>query len=99
MGFRPRRGGRMVRFGLVLSFCLLIGLPASACSVPVFRYALERWQPSRYELIVFHRGPLSPSDQEALKRVEASTSRSNLRVSDADLDGQLDPRRQELWNR
>jgi hypothetical protein len=41
-----------------------------ACSVPVFRYALERWQPSKYELVVFHKGPLRPADRDAVGRFD-----------------------------
>ena len=29
-----------------------------ACNVPVFRYALQLWQPDPYEALVLHRGPL-----------------------------------------
>src|SRR5262249_28271754 len=39
---------------------LLTAAAAHACNVPVFRYALERWPPDPYEVIVFHRGPLGP---------------------------------------
>jgi len=38
---------------------------ASACSVPVFRYALERWQASSYPLAVLHQGALT-QEQRAL---------------------------------
>ena len=30
------------------------------CSVPVFRYALERWEPDLYEAAVRHAAPLTP---------------------------------------
>ena len=32
--------------------------PACACNVPVFRYALQRWQPDPLEVLVLHRAPL-----------------------------------------
>jgi len=35
-------------------FLLLLTSVASACQVPVFRYALERWPADRYELAVFY---------------------------------------------
>ena len=46
--------------------------PASAhtCSIPVFRYALERWIPGPYEVLVYHRGPLSEADRKTLKEME-----------------------------
>ncbi len=34
---------------------------ASACNIPVFRYALERWKPDECEMIVFVRGEM-PSE-------------------------------------
>jgi hypothetical protein len=40
---------------------LLTAAPARACNVPVFRYALEKWQADAFEVIVFHSGPLSPA--------------------------------------
>lgn len=89
----------MARFGLALSACLLIGFPAFACSVPVFRYALERWQPSRYELVVYHRGQLGPADREAVRRLEAAAGRANARVTTADLAGRLDPDLSTVWDR
>src|SRR4051794_550974 len=84
-----RRGGRMARFGLTLIACLLFGPQTFACSVPVFRYALERWQPAKYELVVYHRGPLSRADTEAVRRFEAAAVRANVRITDGDLDGRL----------
>jgi hypothetical protein len=42
---------------------LLSAITVWACSVPVFRYALERWPADPYQAIVFHQGAL---DQETL---------------------------------
>ncbi len=39
----------------------------TACSVPVFRYALENWPADAYQAIVYHRGPLTTA-QEAILR-------------------------------
>ncbi|TXT52733.1 MAG: Uncharacterized protein FD140_276 [Limisphaerales bacterium] len=74
---RPRGGGRVELCPLssahrwLLRFTVLAGLFSAvslwACSVPVFRYALEKWPPDTYRATVFHRGPLSPA-QEALAR-------------------------------
>ncbi len=51
----PRRLSVLLTAWLVLSTC---PPSARACSVPVFRYALERWPASPYEVVVMHRGPL-----------------------------------------
>lgn len=51
---------------LVLSFLLALLLSVHslhACSVPVFRYALEKWAADEYQTIVFHRGPLTAAQQ------------------------------------
>jgi hypothetical protein len=52
--------------GIAFLSCLLLTAPLWACSVPVFRYALENWQSDNYELVVFHRGPLSAEQQSAV---------------------------------
>jgi hypothetical protein len=88
----------MARFGVALTACLLFGFPTFACSVPVFRYALERWQPARYELVVYHQGPLSERNREAVSRFEAAGQRANVHVTDADLAGRIDPDLQAVWD-
>jgi len=46
---------------------LAVGTSAVACTLPVYRYALEKWQRDRYRIDVFHRGPLKEADVERLK--------------------------------
>lgn len=46
---------------------------AEACNIPVFRYALERWQADRSQVIVYHDAPLSASQQRTLDRLQAQT--------------------------
>jgi len=53
----PRKSVPLVLLA-ALSAVLCFAPSARACDVPVFRYALERWQPGRYNLIVFNRGKL-----------------------------------------
>jgi hypothetical protein len=60
----------MTRFGLVLSACLAFQPATFASSVPRFRYALERWQPSKYELAVYYKGPLRSADRDAVGRFD-----------------------------
>ena len=89
----------MARFGLAIFAFLLIGPSTFACSVPVFRYALERWQPSRYEIVVYHRGPLDSSTRASVRRLDLAASRTNGRVTKVDLAGRVDPNFQAVWNR
>jgi hypothetical protein len=46
---------------------LLAAGVGQACSVPVYRYALERWMVDPYEVHVFHRGDLTEAHKEALQ--------------------------------
>ena len=95
-----------LRRAAVATCLLLAGLglcaeSARACNVPVFRYALERWPPAPYEVLVFHRGPLSPEAQEAVAdlrtrgRVDTEDAIVNLLV--ADLDASPHPAAKKFW--
>ena len=48
---------------------LLAGSNAWACSVPVFRYALEHWRSDPYQVVFFHRGELTPEQNALLTRL------------------------------
>ena len=68
---------------------MLLCAPAHACSVPVFRYALERWEADAYRVTVAHDGALSP---EARALLDGLTQKSldpekpvNLVVTTSDL--------------
>lgn len=53
----------------MLVSCVVLLLPGAlvACSVPIFRYALEHWPADPYQAFVLHRAPLTP-EQAALVR-------------------------------
>jgi hypothetical protein len=57
---------------------------AVSCSVPVFRYALERWKPDPYKGIFIYRGKLSTQDKALLQQLEKITLNTenpfNLRI-------------------
>jgi hypothetical protein len=78
-----------------------VAVVAQACSVPVFRYALERWQADPYEVVVFHRGPLPPDQQAQVDRLkregEAGKTFANVRATTCDLDDNPDPDLLQLW--
>ena len=88
------------RRGFVSSFCFLASgfscwllvsgfSSASACSVPVFRYALERWQAAPYQVLVFHRGPLTDEDRSLVGNLNKlgtdGDQQLNLALQDVDL--------------
>ncbi len=56
-----------------------------ACSIPVFRYALERWELTSYELVVFHKDPLTADVKAWLKKIETGPPAANLRVETVDV--------------
>ncbi len=56
---------RVLLLGLVS--VLVLTSAVLACQVPVFRYALERWQPDRYQLVVLSAGELSPTQAALLE--------------------------------
>lgn len=54
------------RCSIVLA-TILLGVSASlvcACQVPVFRYALERWAPERYPVVVITKEPCNDQDKQ-----------------------------------
>ena len=89
----------MYRFGLVL-FAILFAAPGvHACSVPVFRYALERWTPASLRLLVFHRGEISKDDREQIRRITEAMRTANVRVEQVDLDGDVVADLRAVWDK
>ncbi len=41
-----------------------------ACSIPVFRYAVEHWNPDLFTLTVYHNGELTEAQQSLLQRLQ-----------------------------
>lgn len=71
-----------------------------ACSVPVFRYALEHWEADPYQAVVFHRGPLTPGQQtqvQALKPPAGAVETANLGVTTVDVSAEMSPDHAEIW--
>ena len=56
-----------------------------ACNIPVFRYALERWQSDAYQLVVLHNEELSPEQASYVQSLEMASvdngGSSNIKVS------------------
>jgi len=80
--------------------CLLLFVALAAaptCNIPVFRYALERWPAAPYEVLAFHRGPLTEEQIAALSVLRQSGA--NLDVDHLDLAEPLPPRRKLLLDK
>lgn len=74
---------------------------ALACSVPVFRYALEHWRPDPYVVYVFHAGGLSAEQQAIVdtlqpRNPEGNTS-ANIVVRAVDVNADSDSATQQIW--
>src|SRR6476660_6351684 len=88
----------MPRIGLAV-FVALLAQPAFACSIPVFRYALEQWPPSPYALIVYHKGPLSKAERATVQQIADASRRANVKLTTVDLDGDVEPDQKAIWDR
>ena len=77
-------------------------MPVRACSVPVFRYALEHWDAAPFRAFVFHRGPLSDAQQAGVRELSkdglAGKSHANISIRTVDLDQDPPPEQLELWH-
>lgn len=63
---------------------------ASSCSVPVFRYAIERWKPDPYKGIYIYRDNISETDKALLKQLKDASVNSesplNLIIREVDVN-------------
>jgi hypothetical protein len=50
------------------------GAVALACQVPVFRYALERWEADAYEVVVFHHGELADPARTLVQKLRDASA-------------------------
>ncbi len=83
---------------LAAAAAVLAASTVLACNVPVFRYALEHWQPDQYRGIVFHKGPLSDDAQAQIRQLTAGTPtpKVNIAVRTVDLAATPEPADAEL---
>lgn len=91
------RGARILM--IVMSAAIPVSV-SHACNTPVFRYALERWEPDNYEVIVLHRQPFTDTETQLLETLRQATHRqdlpTNVRLRTVDLAQPLDERDQRL---
>ncbi len=74
-----------------------------ACSVPVFRYALERWPADKYSVVVFYRGELNPVQQKIVSQFNQAGAigqqSANVELRLIDLDSKPAPEDVALWKK
>src|SRR5262245_54824592 len=72
-----------------MALAVLLGLCAiaEACNVPVFRFALERWRPDPYRIVLFHRGEMTDDQREAIRPLQGQPDKAlaNLDFNIVDL--------------
>ncbi|HZZ80133.1 MAG TPA: hypothetical protein VFE62_16585 [Gemmataceae bacterium] len=81
----------------VLGIAAFLPIQADACSIPVFRYALERWDLTRYEILVYHRGKLPADLAKTLAAWDNAPNKANIDISLLDLDGDIKPDLLKIW--
>jgi len=62
-----------MRKSLTTLLCLALVVSTTtllACSIPVFRYAVEHWNPDLFTLTVYHNGELTEAQQALLQRLQ-----------------------------
>jgi hypothetical protein len=96
-----RRPTSIFVLALAVAVMMLATFSAAACSVPVFRYALEKWPSDPYQALVFHQGPLTSPQQTLVRELEgrgaAGPLHANLSVRLVDLADNPTPEQIELW--
>ncbi len=74
---------------ILITFFILPPWSVFACSVPVFRYALERWPADYYEAVLFYRGQLNEDQKQLLNELRQEDSETeaflNLRILEVDI--------------
>jgi hypothetical protein len=85
-------------------FALIASGPSRliACNIPVFRYALERWNPDSTKVLIFYDGSLQNDDEALVARFEMETTSrggtTNAEVIRVDISGAMGERERSCWN-
>ena len=89
---------------IVFAFAVIGSAAAFACQVPVFRYALERWDADRYRITVLHDGPLNETQSAALAQFKQASESGqgkaasvDVRMVDVNGKGKLPPKLIAKW--
>ena len=94
-----------IPLGWMALFLMVLGSASFSwgCSVPVFRYALEKWESDPYVMTVFHDKPLSKAEQKRLQQlsvaIEDQKNPLNLVIRQVDLTQNPTERMKQLWER
>ena len=84
----------------IISLLAVASLGATACDVPVFRYALEQWPADYYQVTVFHQGAALSSNQQAVVAALSNACDDgmvNMSVAQVDVGSGLTGNAEKLW--
>lgn len=73
---------RAVALGCLFLLFDCFASSASACNIPVFRYAFERWQSDDYEVIVYHDETAGDVDSRFRSKIETAGVNAKLVLRD-----------------
>ncbi len=76
----------------ILGMLLGVAQTGHACSIPVFRYALEHWASSPYTLTILHKKPVPANEIEDLRN---RVGGANVKIDYVNLTGPIDPKLQK----
>jgi hypothetical protein len=86
---------------IIIFFITLSCSSTRACSVPVFKYALAYWEADPYEVMVFHRGNLSATEQTLVDKLEevswSGKIYANINLRMIDLERSPGEVMEKLW--
>ncbi len=72
-----------------------------ACNIPVFRYALERWRPDAYRMIIFRESQLTAEQEQQIAAFTEEVGKlttANVEVIQSTIGAETDKGRQLLWD-
>ena len=62
------------RVFVVICLTSIVVSPVGACNTPVFRYALQQWEPDAFDVVVLHREPLDDQHTQLVQHLEAAAA-------------------------
>ncbi len=80
--------------GIALLAMLLVPGWGDCCTIPVFRYAFERWDAGKFDFVVYHRGPLTKQHDELVATIE---KHAHLTITTIDLDEKVGKNHAAIW--
>jgi len=85
---------------MMLISLFVLASPAFACSVPVFRYAMERWPADFYDGVLIHRGPMTEEQKQLQNKLQEENYEAeaplNLRLLEVDVNDATEEKVKEL---